>query len=63
MIILYLFRLPCLHWVALDLGDGKPKKFVSLFFITSDDTYSRTPITCTLKANKKKMIKLEKFEF
>lgn len=31
MIILYLFRLPCLHWVALDLGDGKPKKFVSLF--------------------------------
>lgn len=32
MIILYLFRLPCLHWVALDLGDGKPKKFVSLFY-------------------------------
>lgn len=37
-------------------------KSLFLFFITSDDTYSRTLITCTLKGNKKKMIKLEKFE-
>lgn len=37
-------------------------KSLFFFFIISDDIYSRILIICIFKGNKKKMIKLEKFE-